>query len=385
MADLKKELEDINKEIDELRKELRSEPLKPFKEEDIEAARLALGGLRAEIREMSSDLDYVSKSFKESVNELSRQNTFLTDARNSLKGIASISDKILQYRKGEISLSEKQLKNLQQQAKAKFDSLQNDIRSGELKGKNLQEAKDALNKQGLFNKELELTADIQRQVNKEIGLLGTGIGGVSKLLSKMGFGDMSQPLQDAIDKTKNARVQIELNKATQSELNELILLQDKNIEDLSEKELERLFELEEKYSIIKENNKQALDISKNTNKELESQTSKYKNIGKALKDQLTSANLLDYAFKELIEAFGTSQKGIGDLAKGLGMSASRATVMRQEFADIANHSMNANLTAKAMQDTQLAVGQALGTNAKLNIEDLKTMTDLVKKTGLQHK
>jgi len=66
------------------------------------------------------------------------------------------------------------------------------------------------------------------------------------------------------------------------------------------------------------------------------------------------------------------------------MSASRATVMRQEFADIANSSMNANLTVKALQESQLAVGQALGTNAKLNKEDLETMTDIVKKTGLQH-
>ena len=122
---LSDEIKKINAEIDELRKELGSKPLKPFKEEDLETAKLALQGLRSEVREMGSDLDYVSKSFKESINELSRQNTFLTDARNSLKGIASISDKILQYRKGEISLSEKQLKNLQQQAKAKFDSLQN--------------------------------------------------------------------------------------------------------------------------------------------------------------------------------------------------------------------------------------------------------------------
>jgi hypothetical protein len=98
----------------------------------------------------------------------------------------------------------------------------------------------------------------------------------------------------------------------------------------------------------------------------------------------TKANLLQGAVLALVNAFGTSQKGIGDLAKGLGMSASRATVMRQEFADIANLSMNANLSVKALQESQLAIGQALGTNAKLNEKDLETMTDLVKKTGLQH-
>jgi hypothetical protein len=66
------------------------------------------------------------------------------------------------------------------------------------------------------------------------------------------------------------------------------------------------------------------------------------------------------------------------------MSAGRATLMRQEFADIANLSMNANISVKDLQQSQMAVGAALGTNAKLNKQDLITMTDIVKKTGLQH-
>ena len=110
-----------------------------------------------------------------------------------------------------------------------------------------------------------------------------------------------------------------------------------------------------------------------------------KNIGKQIKEGvLNPANMIVAAFTFIVKAFGESQKGISDLARGLGMSASRATVMRQEFADIANSSMNANLTVKALQESQLAVGQALGTNAMLNEKDLETMTDIVKKTGLQH-
>jgi hypothetical protein len=160
---------------------------------------------------MSSDLDYISKSFKDSVNELSKQNTYLSDAKSSLRGISSISEKILQYRKGETSLSEKELQNLQKQAKAKFTSLQNSIRSGQITGKNLKEAQDSLDQQDKFNKSLDRTIELNKEVNKEIGLLGNGIGGVSKLLSNMGFGDLSKPLQDAVDKTKNARLQQKLN------------------------------------------------------------------------------------------------------------------------------------------------------------------------------
>ena len=381
---LSDDIKKVNDEISKLRKELGKLPQSPFDIKDIEKAKESLKGLRAEIRDMDSDLTYVKDAFVDIVNELSNQNRYLVDARNSLKGISSISQKITEYRKGETSLSEKQLKNLQQQAKTKFDILKRSLDVGNLNEKEKKDIEEALKVQGSFTDEVQRTIDAQKQANKEIGLLGVGIGGAAKALAKMGFGDLSQPLQDAIDKTKNARIQTILNKHAQEELNELIELQGKNIDDLSEEELQRLFDLEKKHNVDKEANKQKVKDLESQNKELETQTSKYKNIGKALKDQITSVNILDFIFKELIVAFGTSQKSISELARGLGMSASNATQMRQEFASIANSSMNANISVKGLQESQLAVGQALGTNAMLNEKDLITMTDIVKKTGLQH-
>jgi len=360
------DLSNINKEINSIRKELGRKPLQPFKLEDLEKAKESLAGLSTELREMSSDLNYIAKSFKDSVNELSKQNTYLSDARSSLRGISSISEKILEFRKGETSLNEKQLKTLQQQAKAKFASLQNSIKSGQLNEKNTKEAQNALDAQILFDKELDRTIKLNKQVNKEIGLLGTGIGGVSKLLSNMGFGDMSQSLQDAIDKTKNARLQQKLNNDELKKLKE-------EYDNRNKSDLENAKSLRDQMASLK-----------SQNKELDGQTSKYKNIGNALKDQLTSYNAIDAIIMGLIDGFNQSQKGIGDMAKGLGMSADRAAVMRQEFAYIANTSMNANLTVKDLANSQIAVGQALGSNAMLNKADLETMTDIVKKTGLQH-
>ena len=52
-----------------------------------------------------------------------------------------------------------------------------------------------------FNESIEKTIKYQKEVNKEIGLLGTGIEGISKALSKLGFSNLSQPLTDAINKT----------------------------------------------------------------------------------------------------------------------------------------------------------------------------------------
>ena len=371
------DLSNINKEINSIRKELGRKPLQPFKLEDLEKAKESLAGLSAELREMSSDLDYISKSFKDSVNELSKQNTYLSDARSSLRGISSISEKILEFRKGERSLSIKELNTLQQQAKAKFTSLQNSIKSGKLGKENTREAQSALDDQELFNRELDRTIELNKQVNKEIGLLGTGIGGVSKLLSKMGFGDMTQSLQDAIDKTKNARLQQKLNNDEISKLSKE--LESQNSRQLSANQLRAGFGGKHLKSLQAQK-----DSLSSQNKELDGQTSKYKNIGNALKDQLTSFNAIDAILIGLIGGFDQSQRGIGDMAKGLGMSATRAADMRHEFANISNLSMNANLTVKALQESQIAVGQALGSNARLNTADLITMTDIVKKTGLQH-
>jgi len=363
---LSDDIKKVNDEISKLRKELGKLPQSPFDIKDLEKAKESLKGLRAEIRDMDSDLTYVKDTFVDIVNELSNQNRYLVDARNSLKGISSISQKITEYRKGETSLSEKQLKNLQQQAKTKFDILKRSLDVGNLNEKEKKDIEEALKVQGSFTDEVQRTIDAQKQTNKEIGLLGVGIGGAAKALAKMGFGDLSQPLQDAIDKTKNARLQTILNNDAIEETKKKL----DNVGDKRTKEAKLL--------------KKQLEDLKIQNQELETQTSKYKNIGKALKDQITNVNILDFVFKELIVAFGTSQKSISELARGLGMSASSATQMRQEFASIANSSMNANISVKGLQESQLAVGQALGTNAILNEKDLKTMTDIVKKTGLQH-
>ena len=129
MAD---DIRKINDEINKLRKELGKNPLKPFDEKDLETAKALLSGLRSEVRELSSDLDFVAKSFKDSVNELSKQNIYLISAKKQLSGISDISRKVVEYRRGDTLLSEKQLKNLQQQAKSKFEILRSDLRSGQL-------------------------------------------------------------------------------------------------------------------------------------------------------------------------------------------------------------------------------------------------------------
>jgi hypothetical protein len=376
LDDIKK----LNEEINKLRAELGRKPLKPFDENDLEKAKSLLSGLNAEVREMGNDLDYVYKSFKDSVNELSKQDRYLSDSRKSLNGIADISKTIIDYRKGETSLDEKTLQTLQKKAKAQFEELQRIKEVGNLNPKNRKEVEKALADQELFNGALDKTIDAQKQVNKDIGLLGTGIEGISKGLSKMGFGNLSQPLTEAIEKTKNARLQILLNRDAQKEINELLSIQAKNYDDLTFEEVERFNYLASIYGFDEEKNKQKIKDLDSQNAKLSTQTSKYKNIGDALTDQLTKANLIDFAIQQMFDALTKSDDQTGQLAKAFGTSYSEAALVRNELNTIANLSGDVNITTGALQESLIAVNKEFGTAKMVSgglLEDFTNMTKVM--------
>ena len=275
----------LNQEIADLRKQLGDTPLTPFDPKDLDKALLTVRALRQEFREASSDLDYISKSFKDTVNEMSKQNIYYNTAKKSINGIADISRQIVDFRRGENTLNEKQLKNLQNQARVKFEELKNAIRSGQLSQKDLEAAQAALNEQEAFNKGLDRTIELQEQVNKEIGLLGSGLEGAGKFLEKLGFTGIAKPISDAIQKTKEARFQIKLNEDEMAKLRE-------EYSQLGPHDLQRKKELRDQLASLK-----------SQNKELETQSSKYKNIASALKEQFTLTNMTDALLGKMVKSF----------------------------------------------------------------------------------
>ena len=383
------DIQKLNDEINQLRAELGKRPLKPFDKDDLERAKSLLSGLRAEVREMGNDLDYVANSFKDSVNELSKQNVYLSDARKALNGIANISQKVIDYRRGESSLSEKQLKDLKNQARIRSEELERIKKIGILGGKNQAKNKKEINESlaayDLFEKAIDKTITAQKEVNKEIGLVGTGIEGISKGLSKMGFGDFSQPLTEAIQKTKDARLQIKLNgdlakensKKLQDSEAEFQNLQSTGYRKLKGADRERFKELN------RERKEQQLIVNNMAaqNAELSTQTSKYKNIVKALTDQLTKANLIDFAIQQMVDALIKADTQTGQLAKAFGTSYSEAASMRNELNTVANLSGDINITTGALQESLIAVNKEFGTATMFSGELLKDFTNMTKVMG----
>ena len=88
-----KNIKKLNEEIETLSRKLK-EPTKLFKEGEINQAKLYIKSLRNELLKVDSDLNYIAESFARSVEELSKQNTFLNLAKKSLRGISDISSQL---------------------------------------------------------------------------------------------------------------------------------------------------------------------------------------------------------------------------------------------------------------------------------------------------
>jgi hypothetical protein len=196
----------------------------------------------------------------------------------------------------------------------------------------------------------------------------------------MGFGNLSQPLTEAIEKTKNARLQILLNRDAQKEINELLSIQAKNYDDLTFEEVERFNYLATVYGFDEEKNKKKIEDFKTQNELLSTQTSKYKNIGDALTDQLTKANLIDFAITQIFDALTKSDDQTGRLAKAFGTSYSEAALVRNELNTIANLSGDVNITTGALQESLIAVNKEFGTAKMVSgglLEDFTNMTKVM--------
>jgi hypothetical protein len=102
-----------------------------------------------------------------------------------------------------------------------------------------------------------------------------------------------------------------------------------------------------------------------------------KSIGPAL----TKAFGPMFIILEFVKALISADKATGDLAKEFNLTYNEAANVRNELIQIGNLSGNIALNARALQESMVAVGQSLGSNAMLNQADLETFTELREMAG----
>jgi hypothetical protein len=245
-----------------------------------------------------------------------------------------------------------------------------------------------LKEEDTFYLQTEATiASINSQLEKQRELLGLGgaiVGSLGAALDALGLGGLSKVLgiQEADEEMKSMSENIVKEKQKEIELEKEI--QEANANKYTAEELRKGVGGE----ILKQKQEE-LDALKATNAEYEGMGGKIKvlkaglsSIGKSLKQNLTDpVAVATFLVKQFFEALKSADKLTGELAKGFNMSYADASRTRQELGNIANLSMDSAVNTARLQESMMAIGKSLGSNAKASKEDLITFTKLREQAG----
>jgi hypothetical protein len=381
-------IKDVNDEIKDLNRELGKTPTTPFKASDMQKALDVVKELRAEFKAMNSDLSYVARSFRDSVAELSKQNTELNNVKSSLRGISNIASKLSAYKQGDLDLGKKEIQNLEKQAKLKFLSLQYSIQSGRLKPKELSEAKASLQLQQNFIDGLKEIKNLENQISNNKGTsFFSGLEQISKSIP--GLSKFSSAFENAAKASKEqARYNLQnfgsVEGMSKANLKALQTGKGLTAEKIKELGLEKqLIDAQGKglSGTAAAMKAKSLGITATA----ESSKSPFQAGMAGLKSGIssTTSEALSFAgiITALVKSFFELDTLIGNTAKQLGISYNAAAGLSQELNTMANSSNNIFVTTKGMHESFNQINAALGTNGRISEEILVTQTELVKQAG----
>ena len=274
---------------------------------------------------LRDSLTYIASSFKDSVNDLQKQNVYLNAQKSALNKLADIATKTLNIRRGESELDTKKLAKLRLETTEKIRQLEFSKRQHDANTIEGALALKGIDNQILDAHELYKAFDevlkVNKAFNKELGLSPGIAAGLDKALQKIGMPSLG--ISEALSETKMLHQEAE-------------------------------------------STGQSINLWKTFSGKV---SDNFKGI-------FTKTNLLQAGIGLIVDALITADKATGDLAKSFNITYDSAAALRNELIQIGNESGNVALNARALQESMIAVGQSLGSNAKLNTEDLKTFTEL---------
>ena len=311
-----------------------------FSKEDVENVKDfsdAFKNVNKEVDELFSGLNSIGDEIKQQVQGYQLANK----AVNNLTGIFG---KLKDIQENIKSTNSKDLKSLQEKALAEKKNLVESQRLLQVKATTLglteKEKATLANVNGFLETQEGLYQNIENTLNQIVqneqiventmGNLGTLTEGFSSGLKKAGLGalDTRLSLGDALQKTKDMVV-------------------------------------------AGEGNVSNLESSKFLAKEL----------GTNLVKSVDAASLVAGGIKLIVDALKSVDSLAGDTAKQFNLSYQEASKLNSQLNDTANLSVDAAVNTKGLNESMMAVGKTLGSNAKLNDADLITFTKLREQAG----
>jgi len=381
-------IDDLNQQIKELSAQLRLDPLK-FDTKDIEAASTYVKALQSNLREVNSELSYVRDAFADSVNELSKGNNYLNESKKALRGISSISQKLVSIKEGETKATTDQIKKLQVQAKLKFQLLQTSLKMGDLQPNEKLEIKKSILAQKEFIVGAQKVLNIQTEINKNAGVklfggledITKAIPGLSKFTGAFTEASEAAESQARFNKLQFGAVEgITKAQKAQRVLDLKALRSGKALT----KEAQVRLGLEAKYftkaGVLNKTFK-ASTIAKAVKPLGKSMTpfmAGLKSIAPALSKALGPISFII----EAVRAIGSADKQLVEIQKSMALSSDDAVKFRSELIGAAARTNDINITATALNKTFGSISKQFGFIAKFSSDTLITTTKLTDVVGI---
>ena len=332
---LNQKLKEINKSLQDnsalTQQELKyyREQLKSIKEQNksLEAANILHNNILQAADNLGSSFDSINSILRDNNNQLSGGNDSLNQALSASRKIANISNKILSIKRGESNLSDKQLDKLRTEIKEKIRVMQASLKTLSIDDERREIIKENIK---LSKKEAEGIKKLQgniEKVNKQLGAGPRIFAGLDKTLSKLGLPTLG--INEALQQTY----------------------------------------------------KDQQKASSEDNKNFSIKVAFSKNLASNLNKALSLSTLMQGAFTFMVKSFMDIDKHATSLARSMNITQGMAVAVQGRFRQIAIDSGDIMIDSKGLGESLMAINSTLGTNAHINDETLKTMTEMREKAG----
>jgi len=311
-----------------------------------------VGSLRDEWAEYTRDVAGTALNFQRIVDEIKAMNSGTKISQQAFSGLNSLAQRLQSHQEGISKLSSKEIKNLKDKVKNKVNELKlaKDLLSDQLSQSNLSDAERAKAQAAYdnienslynttsalhqLNTQLKVAAEEAETLEDALGLGGNALKGMQETMSKLGLGGLADKL--GLDEANEA--------------------------------------MEEMAAKLTNNGEKVATLG-----------DKFKILGAGMKSAFSnlSKNLLDpkVLITEFVATLQQADEATGKLAKDFNLTYSEALSTRRELSNMAALSGDVAVNTKGLQESMVAVGQSLGTNAQLNQKDLITFTKLREQAG----
>ena len=326
------EIKKLQKDLADLKNKLSSFKdieIKVFNEASNDAKELNthIDAAEALLESLKPDLDYISASFKDSINSLQKTNYFIELQKKGLKGIASQADMISSIKRGELDTDAKSIKKQQEKYRVNLKNLEAAQASGEISGEALKALNNQIKEAKVVQTGFEEVLKVNKDINKELGAGPALAGGIDKALQKIGFPSLG--ISDAVAETQA------LGQAAIAAGEEF----------------------------------KAMPVFLNK-------------IGNNIKGAFSKANILQGGIALITKSLLEADKATGEMAKSLNITYTESLGVRENLTGIANSSNDTAVSTRSLHESHMAINAAIGARVNLDDASLVTMSKMREQAGL---